>query len=265
MTNKKMNSALRGWIERWDRQQELYLPYREERFDAMATVLRHLVASERLSPGLRILDLGCGTGAIGQRLLSRFPAATYVGLDVDAALLELASALQPEFGERFTVLQRDLALDTWRTGFADGEFDVVASSTALHWVDRQGIEQLFHQLAPLLRPGGVFFNADNLAFASGYWQDIATAVDLEQQRRAAARGQEDWEAWWAAARADPLLAKFVAERDLRFPPRSADTLPAGPPPLSDYVEALESAGFVDIDVLWQRLDDRLLAARRSPE
>lgn len=256
------SAALRGWIERWDRQQEFYLPHREERYTAMATVLRQLVASHRLGPSLRILDLGCGTGAIGQRLLTAFPAATYVGLDVDVALLELAKSLQPEFGDRFTVLERDLALDAWAAGFAAGEFDVIASSTALHWLDRAGIARLFRQMAPLLRPGGVFFNADNLAFSSSYWQDVAAAVDHEQQQAAAARGREDWDAWWAALRADPRLAAFAAERDRRFPPRAADTHLAEPPPLRDYVDALERAGFVDIDVLWQKLDDRLLAARR---
>lgn len=262
VTNETMVTALRAWIERWDRQQEWYLPYREERYDAMITVLRHLVASERLRPNLRVLDLGCGPGAIGQRLLKHFPAATYVGLDVDAALLALASALRPEFGERFTVVQRDLALDTWPEEFADGEFDVVASSTALHWLDGADIERVFRQLVPLMRPNGVFFNADNLAFSSGYWQAVASAIDREYQREAAAQGREDWAAWWSAARVDPLLAEFVAERDRRFPPRPDGTADAEPPPLRSYVAALEKAGFVDIDVLWQRMDDRLLAARR---
>lgn len=261
-TNEMTQAGLRDWIERWDRQQEFYLPYREERYDAMTTVLRHLVASGKLGPGLRILDLGCGTGAIGQRLLTHFPEATYVGLDVDVALLELARSLRPAFGERFTVVERDLALDTWTTGFAGDEFDVVASSTALHWLDNQGIARVFSQMAPLMRANSVFFNADNLAFSSGYWQDVADAVDHEQQQDAAARGREDWDAWWSAVRVDPHLAAFAAERDRRFPPRDTDTTEASPPLLSDYVAALEHAGFVDIDVLWQKLDDRLLAARR---
>lgn len=260
--NETANASLRYWIERWDRQQEFYLPHREERFAAMTAVLRQLVASGQLRHELRILDLGCGTGAIGQRLLTHFPEATYVGVDVDVALLELAKSMQPEFGRRFTVVERDLSLDSWTTGFADGEFDVIASSTALHWLDREGLARVFHQMAPLLRPGGVFFDADNLAFSSSYWQDVADAVDHAQQQDAAAKGVEDWDTWWSAVRADPYMAEFAAERDRRFPPRDGATTASSPPLLSDYVTALENAGFVDIDVLWQRLDDRLLAARR---
>jgi hypothetical protein len=49
----------KSWIERWDRQQELYIPRREERFEVMATVLDHLDTIDA-SAGLRILDLACG-------------------------------------------------------------------------------------------------------------------------------------------------------------------------------------------------------------
>ncbi|MFT4040579.1 MAG: methyltransferase domain-containing protein [Thermomicrobiales bacterium] len=259
---EQSHAALRAWIPRWDRQQEVYLPHREERYDAMFAVLRQLVAQNRLQPALRVLDLGCGAGAIGQRLLTRFPEASYVGLDVDAALLEIARSLQPEFGERFAVLPRDLARDDWAAGLADGAFDVVTSSTALHWLHGDAIDPVFRELARLLRPDGVFFDADNLAFSSGYWQDVATAIDREQQQLAVAEGREDWDAWWAAARADAHLSPFVAERDRRFPPLATDAAEAPPPRLSSYVAAMERAGFVDIDVLWQRLDDRLLAARR---
>lgn len=261
--NEQTGAALRGWISRWDRQQEFYLPHREERYEAMTTALRHLVASERIGPQLRILDLGCGTGAIGQRLLKQFPAATYVGIDIDAALLELAKALKPEFGERFTVIQRDMALDSWSDDIVDGEFDVVASSTALHWLSNEEIDRVFTQLGRLLRPNGLFFNADNLAYSSDYWQGVAASIDRDQQRAAAESGREDWSSWWSAARVDPHLAEFVAERDRRFPPRDSGSTENNPPPLlAGYIGALKKAGFTDIEVLWQRFDDRLLAARR---
>lgn len=257
------HAALRPWIARWDRQQEFYLPFREERYDAMLTVLRHLAGAKRIGPDLRVLDLGCGTGSIGQRLMEHFPTSRYTGVDIDAALLQLAKSVASAYPDRFTVLQRDLALDTWATGFAVGEFDVVASSTALHWLSDEEIERVFSQVFHLLRPGGLFLNADNLAYTSGYWQEVSESIEREQQEAATARGGEDWQAWWSAARAEPTLAPFVAERDRRFPPRNDDDGAERPPPLlASYVAALAKAGFTDIDVLWQRMDDRLLAARR---
>ena len=264
MDNNTTTVGHRSWIERWDRQQEFYLPYREERYDAMLTALRHLVETKNIGQSLRVLDLGCGTGSIGQRLLAQFPVATYIGIDVDAALLELAGSLSEEYGNRFRVAKLDLALPQWSSSFEDGQFDVVTSSTALHWMNDEEIARIFCDVFRLLKPGGVFLNADNLAYASGYWQEIAASIGREQQSTAAEQGREDWETWWSAMRADSTLAPFVAERDLRFPPRQdTDAKTENPPPsLAGYMAALEQAGFTDIDVLWQRLDDRLLAARK---
>ena len=68
----------RGWQQSWDRQQEWYMPDREERFRVMLDMVEALVGSEP-----RVLDLACGTGSITDRLLQRFPRATGTGVDLD--------------------------------------------------------------------------------------------------------------------------------------------------------------------------------------
>ncbi len=73
------------WQQRWDAQQQAYLPDREERFTA---VLDAVEAACGRAP--RVLDLAGGTGSITRRVLARFPASTSVVLDVDAALLAIA-------------------------------------------------------------------------------------------------------------------------------------------------------------------------------
>ncbi len=74
-----------AWQQRWDAQQQAYLPDREERFTA---VLDAVEAACGRAP--RVLDLAGGTGSITRRVLARFPAATSTVLDVDAALLAIA-------------------------------------------------------------------------------------------------------------------------------------------------------------------------------
>jgi trans-aconitate methyltransferase len=73
------------WQDSWDRQQEWYLPDREERFRVMLDAVEALAGSEP-----RVLDLACGTGSITDRLLKRFPGATSTGVDLDPALLTIA-------------------------------------------------------------------------------------------------------------------------------------------------------------------------------
>jgi hypothetical protein len=63
-----------AWQESWDRQQEWYMPDREDRFRIMLDMVEACVGPEP-----RVLDLACGTGSITARLLARFPNATSTG------------------------------------------------------------------------------------------------------------------------------------------------------------------------------------------
>ncbi len=96
-----------AWQQRWDAQQQAYLPDREERFTA---VLDAVEAGCGRAP--RVLDLAGGTGSITRRVLTRFPAATSVVLDVDAALLAIARGSFTG-DPRVRVCSADLATPGW--------------------------------------------------------------------------------------------------------------------------------------------------------
>lgn len=85
MTETVVGADWQAWQNSWDRQQEWYLPDREERFRVMLDMVEALVGPEP-----RVLDLACGTGSISDRLLKRFPKAESVGVDLDPALLAIA-------------------------------------------------------------------------------------------------------------------------------------------------------------------------------
>ena len=50
----------------------------------------------RLKPGLRVIDLGCGTGLLGLLLLQRQPLLTVTGLDIQPAAIRLAEKAAEE-------------------------------------------------------------------------------------------------------------------------------------------------------------------------
>ena len=81
-------AAARDWIARWDRQQEVYLSDREERF----TALIDAVEAGAGRPDPLVLDLGCGPGSLSARLLARLPAATVIAVDADPVTLSLGRA-----------------------------------------------------------------------------------------------------------------------------------------------------------------------------
>jgi SAM-dependent methyltransferase len=81
-----------------------------------------LVDKAGLYPGCRVLDLACGTGVTARIAAQRVaPGGEVVGLDLNAAMLEVARSLEPVAGARIR----------WRRGdaeelpFSDVAFDAV--------------------------------------------------------------------------------------------------------------------------------------------
>jgi len=113
--------------------------------------------SPRLQPGLdllhrvpdlapkRILDLGCGAGALMPALAARFPGAVLTGLDNSSAMLERA---QSQHGDLASWIEADLS------SFQPKEpFDLIYSNAVLQWLPDH--EKLFPTLMQWLRAGGI--------------------------------------------------------------------------------------------------------------
>jgi tellurite methyltransferase len=109
----------------------------------------------RFTPGMRVLDAGCGAG----RNIIYFLRCGYdvCGVDLSreaiAHVRALASGLAPHLPE-----------DNFRVeavegmSFADASFDVVISSAVLHFArDEEHWQDMVREMWRVLKPGGVFF------------------------------------------------------------------------------------------------------------
>ncbi len=98
------------------------------RYEAFADLQKQVaervaeLALENFSDSDRLLDIGCGTGFLAQKLLSENANINIMQLDIAPAMCEIAARYAP-------VVNADME----SMPFSDGEFDGVVSSLAMQW------------------------------------------------------------------------------------------------------------------------------------
>jgi SAM-dependent methyltransferase len=124
----------------------------------------HELVVERLEPrpGVRWLDLACGTGAVAERAAAA--GASVVGVDLAPTLIETAQARARERGLEIEYLVGDCE----RLELADASFDAVSSTCGVMFAPDH--EAVARELARVTRPGG------RIALAN--WTPAAGVADL---------------------------------------------------------------------------------------
>ena len=241
-----------AWQESWDRQQEAYLPDREERF----TALLNTVAAVAEGRPPRVLDLAGGTGSISLRVQRRFRGAETTLLDLDPVLLAIA---RNSLGEKSAVISADLRKPEWIKALPHREYDAVLTATALHWLPPDRLKELYLEAREVLRPGGVLINADHMP-DEGLPELSRRLGERARQRREAryAAGVVlSWRDWWQHVKADPTLGPLMAEREKLFGgAHSSET----DEPVGWHLEALRAAGFAEVGLVWRGAADAAVAA-----
>jgi demethylmenaquinone methyltransferase/2-methoxy-6-polyprenyl-1,4-benzoquinol methylase len=160
--------------------------------------------------GSAVLDLGCGTGRMGERLARRH---VVVGIDLSA---EMLAAARRRMGDRMVLVQASAL----RLPFADGAFAAAVSAFVLR--NLPDLPAAFGEASRVLRPDG------RVAF-----------VDITEPASPVLRRAFD--AYFRAAA--PALGALVGKHQAyRYLVRSLAQLPAA----STVCTMLEQSGFEDV-------------------
>jgi trans-aconitate 2-methyltransferase len=150
----------------------------------------------------RVIDVGCGSGRVTERLLERLPSGSVVALDGSPSMLAEAAVRLERFGSRVSFVKADLERPPLPV---DGTFDALLSTATLHWVLDH--DALFEGIGGVVRSGG------QLSFQCGGEGNAAAMIEAvraegtetghafhmagvdETRRRLAAVGFVEVEAW----------------------------------------------------------------------
>jgi SAM-dependent methyltransferase len=119
--------------------------YHQARPDYPAELYDELVSAAGLSPGDRLLEIGCATGKATLPLAARGFRLTCLELGHELA----AAARRNLAGLDAEVI--DSSFESWQPTSGSAGFDLVFAATAWHWIDP---EVRYRKAWQLLRPGG---------------------------------------------------------------------------------------------------------------
>lgn len=120
----------------WD--PELYHKFRNERSAPFEDLIGLIIARK----GLRVLDLGCGTGEFTRQVSDLLPDSKVLGIDSSAEMLKRA----------FDIKSGNLNFELCPIEEVEGKWDLIFSNAAIQWVDNH--KELVPKLVSLLNTGG---------------------------------------------------------------------------------------------------------------
>ncbi|MET0388131.1 MAG: methyltransferase domain-containing protein [Polyangiales bacterium] len=137
-----------------------------------------LIAAIDPKPGQRVLDVGCGTGRLGEYVAKLVaPNGEVVGIDPLPLRIDLAARKNPLF-KASVGRAEDLS------AFADASFDRLYSNSVFHWVDdkRTALREAFRVLKPGGRIGVNSADADKPHQSYALVREAVIDAGLGQQR-----------------------------------------------------------------------------------
>ena len=112
------------------------------------TFKRRLIQEANIQPGMKVLDLGCGTGTLTLMLKRAHPEAEVTGLDGDPQVLDIARAKS-----RGVNIQWDEGLAS-SLPYPDSVLDRVVTSLVIHHLTADDKRRAFKEIYRVLKPRG---------------------------------------------------------------------------------------------------------------
>ncbi len=118
---------------------EKYDQFKNERYLPAFDLMGHI----QVKPGMKVIDLGCGTGELTKFLAEKLDGSTVTGIDNSKEMLAKAMPAS-NLSFELSTIENELG--------KPGKWDVIFANAALQWVEHH--ETLFPQIISKLNKGG---------------------------------------------------------------------------------------------------------------
>lgn len=221
-------SVFSKWARQYDRSRRQLIPCFD---DFYAAAIRALPFAA--TDAVDILDLGAGTGLLSAVILEAFPNAHLTLVDASPEMLDLAR-------DRFAVTagRVEFVVADYAHELPEREFDAVVSALSIHHLADADKLALWREIFRVLRPGGVFVNAD---------QVLGETAEEDALFR---------EAWLREVKERGVSAADLAGAQERM---REDKMA----PLGVQLAGLAAAGFVRVECVFQEKSFAVFTGRRE--
>ena len=206
--------------------------------DAQHAKVRRALREAGVKPGDRVLEIGCGWGALAECAAREF-GARVTGVTLSSEQLDWAKKRLADAG-----LPGDLRFQDYRD-IADGPFDAIASIEMFEAVGREYWPSFFSTVRGQLKPGGKAC-IQSITINDRYFERYVKSTDFIQQYIFPGGLLPSPSAFEAEAR----RAGFIVEQRLAFGPDYAETLRRWREAFLREIDTVQRLGF---DARFQRI------------
>ena len=194
------------WYNQWEKQQNALIEMREERFNVMLKLIEN---QGKANPNA--LDLGCGPGSLSKRFLDKFPGGHVTAIDYDPVTLEIFR--NTINNDNITILSRDLRNVEWHTGIKEADYDVIFTTTALHWLPEKYLASVYQKSYRLLRDGGILMNGDhfNSSETDQKITGLYNKIKEDEHTTSSKSSAMNWDEWWNNLRKTGMMNELLMQ------------------------------------------------------
>lgn len=226
-----------GWKESdsevFSRLGEVFTPGRGE---IERVILAHIPAEREES--FLAVDIGCGTGWLGETILREYPNSRLLALDGSDEMLRVTGERLAPFDPRTATRTFRLEDPDWLSRIEE-PVRCFASCLVIHHLDGAGKRKLYRRLFEKLESGGAFLYADVIEEKSGPGRDYMARAWNEEVKRRSLELTGD----------DRAYRMFVEEGWNMYEHPDPMDKPSG---VAEQLRWLEETGYEGVDLPWAR-------------